>query len=122
MPVGSVRLHGLAELQRALKKLGSDEAKRIDVELREIGSLIAEDARQRFSAIDVGSASGFRARTKGFGRVVVEQQKRKRTGRRPDYGALQMTRALIPARSENVDRIVERIDHMLARLGGEGGF
>ena len=48
------------------------------------------------------SAAGFRSRVKGFGRVMVEQRRRKTTGLRGDYGALQMQQALIPARSEAI--------------------
>lgn len=118
----SVRLHGLKDLHRALKRYGSEVAKEIDDELRAGGEIIAADARARFAMIDVRSAAGFRSRTKGFGRVVVEQRLRRKTGLRRDFGALQMRRALIPARSAGFDTVVDHLDRMLGRLAGEEGF
>ena len=73
--------------------------------------------QQRFSSIDVRSAAGFRSRVKGFGRVMVEQRRRKTTGLRGDYGVLQMQRALLPSRAENEPRVVRSIDNMLETLG-----
>lgn len=118
----SVKVHGLKELQRALKRYGAEATREIDEALKDAGEDIRQRATMKMSMIDLGSALGFKAKTKGFGRVVVEQSKRKRTGLHPEFGALQMRRALIPARTEGFDTVVEKIDSLLGRLGGEEGF
>ena len=122
MATATVRVRGLRELQRDFKKMGGGLNKDIDRELREAGQIVADDARSRFSGISASSAAGFRPRTRGFGRVVVEQRKGRTTGRRGDYGALQMRRALLPALGAKQDEVVKALDQMLGRLGGENGF
>jgi len=119
---GTVVFKGGRELQRSLKRIGSEVARQMDAELRAGGEIVAELARNRFTMIDARSAAGFKSRTKGFGRVVVEQSRRRKTGLRPDFGKLQMRRALIPARSEGFDTVVRHLEGMLDRLGREEGF
>jgi hypothetical protein len=118
----SLKVKNLRQLHRALKNVDDDLKRELEQELRAAGDIVALDAQQRFSVIDVGSAAGIRSRVKGFGRVVVEQQRRKRTGERPDFGALQMRRALLPARAANEDRVLESVEGMLDRIGREAGF
>ena len=55
---------------------------------------------------DADSASGFRTRVRQRG-VSVEQSKKKHGGKRPDYGALQMRRALLPALDTKQEEVVE---------------
>lgn len=118
----SVKVKGLAELQRAFKRLESDVAKEIESELREAGKIVADDARRRLAPVSPYSAMGIRPRVRGFGRVEVEQSRRRTTGTRPDWGDLIMKRDLLPALSQNEEKIVQSIDRMLGRLGGEQGF
>lgn len=119
---GAVRVKGLKELHRDFRRMSKELSKDLDRELREAANIVAQDARARFDTYSPRSASGFRGRTKGFGRAIVEQRHRRTTGKRPDYGALQMRRALLPARASKHDEVVDRIDRMLGRLGGEYGF
>jgi hypothetical protein len=118
----TVRVRGLRELQRDFKKMGGGLNKDIDRELRQAGQIVADEARSRFAGISAASAAGFRPRTRGFGRVVVEQRKGRTTGLRGDYGALQMRRALLPALGAKQDEVVKALDQMLGHLGGENGF
>ena len=118
----TIRVRGLRELERGLKKMGSDLPKEIDRELKEAAQIVAEEARARFAGISPRSAAGFRPRIKGFGSVFVEQSRRRTTGTRGDYGALQMKRALLPALGSKQGEVIERLDRMLGRLGGEHGF
>ena len=121
MAGNTVRVQGLRELQRDLKRIGEkDLQKGIDTELRKVGMIVAEDARGRFGRYDVRSAAGFRPRTRGFGRVVVEQRRRKTTGQHPEFGSLQMRRALLPALAST--DVVRHLDEMLDRLGRNNGF
>lgn len=102
--------------------MSAELSKDIDRELKEAAGIVADEARSRFTSIDSRSASGFRPRTKGFGRAFVEQSRRRTTGKRPDYGALQMRRALLPALGSKQDEVIDRLDRMLGRLGGDYGF
>ena len=122
MAVQTVRVKGLRELQRALKNVDDDMRKEIDVALREAAQKVAEDARSKFAGIDARSASGFRPRIRGFGRVVVEQRLRRTTGQHPEFGSLQMRRALIPALGENQEHVIDTLDHLLDTLGRRNGF
>lgn len=118
--MAAVRLKGLARFQRDMKRLGDVELKKeIDDQLRAAAQLVADDARRRLQPINAYSAAGLRPRVRGFGRVVVEQSRRRTTGLRPDWGEKIMKRDLIPAVRQYEEEIVRRMDRMLAKLGGE---
>ena len=121
-PAAQVKIRGLRELHRALKRYDAELKLDLERELRDAGAIVAADARQRFSAIDARSAQGFKTKLRGFGRVVVQQQRRKTTGQHPEFGSLQMRRALIPSVASNEDRVINTIEGMLDRLGREKGF
>jgi len=118
----AVRVRGLRELQRDLRKAGSDLPREVNRELKDAAQLVADDARSRFSGIDSRSAAGMRPRVRGLGRVVVEQRRRRVTGLRPDYGALQMRRAFLPALSSKTGEVERHLERMLDRLADRNGF
>lgn len=121
MATAGVKVKGLSQLRRALKAYDADVSRDMDAELKEIAGMVADDARQRFSAINVRSATGFKPKLRGFGRVSVQQSRRSK-GLRPDYGALEMTRALIPAVWAKAPEVERRFEHMLDRLTTMHGF
>src|SRR3990170_2322475 len=94
----------------------------IDRELKEAAGLVAEEARSLFVRYDARSAAGFRPRTKGFGRALVEQRRRRTTGRHPEFGALQMRKALLPGLWHKANEVEHRLEEMIDRLGGRYGF
>ena len=118
----SLKVTGLRELHRALKNYDDDLKRELEDELRAAGELVTESSRARFVNTDARSAAGFKSKVKGFGRVVVQQSRRRTTGRRGDYGSLQMRRALIPAVAENEATVIRHMEGMLDRLGRENGF
>lgn len=113
----SVKVKGLRELHRALKNYNDDLKKDLERRLIEAGRIVQDQAFNLFSPIDARSAAGFRAKTRGFGRVVVQQQRRKTTGFHPEFGALQMRRGLIPAVSDSETKVMAEIENMLDELG-----
>jgi hypothetical protein len=117
-----VKIHGIKQLHSAFKQYDEKLKRELEAELLEAARIVASDAIQRFSTIDARSASGFRPRLRGFGRVVVEQRRRKTSGKRSDFGSLQMRRALIPAMGDNQARVIEHLDDMLDRIGRREGF
>ena len=92
----TLRVEGYTELLRALKH--ADRQQRLEVRhtLRDVGQIVQRDAAQRFSPINARSAAGYKVRVRQRG-VAVEQSIRKTTGAHPEWGSLQMRRALIPA-------------------------
>ena len=122
MAAETVRVKGLRELNAALHRIDRDLGKELDKGLLEAGMLIAQNARNRFGVYDQKSAMGFRPRMRGFGRLVVEQRYRKKTGQHPEFGSLQMQKALLPARREEEPMLIAGLEGMLDRLGRENGF
>lgn len=119
---GQVKVKGLREFHRALKNVNDGVKRELESELRAAGEIVASGARTRFVGVDARSAAGFKSRVKGFGRVVVEQSRRRTTGRRGDFGSLQMRRALLPSVAEHEPQVLRAVEGMLDRLGRENGF
>jgi hypothetical protein len=117
-----IKITNLRQFHRALKDYDEDLKRELEQELKDAGDIVRTEARRRFSAIDVRSAAGFRPRVRGFGRVVVEQSRRRTSGLRGDFGSLQMRRALIPAVADNQGRVLEAVESMLDRIGRQEGF
>lgn len=112
---GAVRVKGLRELNRALRKSSSEVKKGLRKELRQAAEIVAGEARRRFARIDARSAGGMRPRVRAGG-AVVEQRRRRVTGKRPDYGALQMREALVPALESKRDEVERHIEGTLDRI------
>lgn len=81
-------------------------------------------ATQLFMSTDARSASKYGVSVRRTGIVAVEQRLRRVTGKRGDYGALQMRRALIPAGEMEVDTaaemMAEAVERIAEKLGGTG--
>jgi len=117
-----LRTRGWNELRRDLRKVGGPALDRaVRDGMKRAAEPVVEAARAKegqWAGSKPGSI-GPRVVRRG---VFVTQRARKVTGRRPDFGALQMRDAFIPALEENereVERAVEReLDHLLdsARL------
>lgn len=96
-------------------------AKELRSELREAGDIVRDDAAPRFAGISPKSAAGYRTVVRARG-VAVEQRLGRTTGLRPDFGALQMRKALEPAVDAKQSEVIEQVDGMLDRLGRNMGF
>lgn len=107
-----VRVNGYREFVRAAKRTSRVAPKEIRDALRDVGEVVRVDAADRFATVDAGSAAGYRVRVRQRG-VAVEQSIRRTTGEHPEFGALQMREALIPAGEENSREIDERMQQAL---------
>src|ERR1051326_4782849 len=107
-----IRYEGLRELAQALHSVNRDLYDSVRGGLKEAGELIRADARGRFEKYNKASADGFETRVRmGAGAlVVVGQRLRKTTGLRPDFGALMMTKALLPARMDKLDQAAALVE------------
>lgn len=115
MAQNTVRVRGLKELQRSLKEADKETRKQVRAVLRESGEIVRAEAAKRFDNVDTGSAAGFKVRVRQRG-IAVEQSRRKTTGKRADYGHLQMTRALLPALDDKQDEVVDRFEKALDEI------
>lgn len=113
--VGKVRVEGLREFQRALQKADPELRKQVRATFREVGEIVRVDAAARFGRISADSAGGFRVRVRQKG-VAVEQSKRRVTGKRGDYGRLQMTTALLPALDSKQGRVVDAFEDAIDKV------
>jgi len=111
----SLRVHGLREFMRATAKADKETKKVVREKLREAGDVVREDAANRLARIDSYSASKLRTRAK-VGGVFVEQSLRKVTGLRPDYGQLQMRKALEPAVEAKAGEVEQRLEKAVDEL------
>ena len=111
----TIRVHGLREFQRAAARAGKESKTEVRDALRDAAEPVRRDAVRRFSPVDARSAAGYRVAVRQRG-VAVEQRLRKTTGRRPDYGSLQMRRALIPALQTNADTVEREVGKALDRI------
>jgi hypothetical protein len=112
---------GYLEADRAFRNLSSELSGEFRDEMRSAAEPIAASARSKLSRYRGASVQTIRPIATARG-VVVRQTARKVTGRRSDFGALQMTRALIPALNENENAVVQGLERALDRLTREDGF
>jgi hypothetical protein len=116
-----VKATGLRETYLVFQKLQRSVAGEIRDEFIKIAEPVAESARERLSRYRGASVTTIRPRASSRG-AFVTQVARKVTGRRPDFGALQMVKVMIPALEEHEDEIVSRADEALYRLTRANGF
>jgi hypothetical protein len=109
----TIKVKGLSELRRAFKSADEDFSRHLDVELKAIAAMVAAEARRLFMPFYAKTAEGFYPRLRGFGVVSVDQRRRKTTGLRPDYGALQMVEALLPAMVKMEAKVVAGLEALL---------
>ncbi len=111
----TLRLHGYTELLVALKDAPKKERKAVRDDLREAGKIVQADAVIRLGKLSADSAAGLKTIVRQRG-VSVEQTRRKVTGRRPDWGATQMNKVLIPALDEKRGEVERSLEETLDRL------
>ncbi len=111
----------MRELQRDFRKIDKGLAKEVRDGLREGGDIVRVEASSRFTRYDARSAAGYKTRVRQRG-VAVEQSIGRTTGKRPDFGRLQMDRALEPALEDKRDQVIDSVDKVLGRLAGDNGF
>jgi hypothetical protein len=111
----TLRVEGYRQLMQALQLADKGSRKAVRDELRQAGELVRSDAVALFAPVDARSAAGYRTRVRQTG-VVVEQSLRKTTGRHPEYGKLQMQRALLPSLQANEAATVREMEQALDRI------
>jgi hypothetical protein len=90
-------------------------------ELLLVGGEVRDDATRRFWRYSTASAAGFQERVRAGGLVRVEQALRKTTGKRPDFGALMVTHAMLPARDAKLEGAVAGLEGRIAAIVASHG-
>lgn len=112
----AVRVRGLRSLLRATDAAGKDTKRLVRDELRKAAEPVRAEAAARFAPYDARSATRYGISVRRVGTVAVEQRLRRTTGQHPEFGALQMRKALVPALESNEDKVVDALDEALERL------
>jgi hypothetical protein len=99
----TVKVSGLREVQRAFRRMSGTLRPELRAALRKAADPVARDARgkEKWQGASIATI-GPKVTLTG---ASVTQRARKVTGARPDYGALQMRQAFIPALEENAAEI-----------------
>lgn len=106
------RLSGYTELLVALRALPKAQQTTLRAAFRAIGQLVASEGQsllERLLPDPAKTAGGLKPYVRLRG-VEVDQTLRKTTGLRPDWGATQMRRGLLPAAETKTPEIVAGID------------
>jgi len=113
MPKGAVdatiKVHGLKEWQRDVRKAEKDTQKQTREGLKKAGEPVRDEWRRTFSPVHAFSASKLRIRV-GVNGVFVDQPLRKTTGDHPEFARLQQRygEAALDAKANEAERILER--------------
>lgn len=108
-------VRGYSEFMRAMQLADKQSRKALRDELRRTGERVRVDAGARFARYSARTAAGYRTRVRQRG-IAVEQSLRRTTGLRGDFGALQMRRALLPARDDNLDTLERDLEAAMDRI------
>jgi hypothetical protein len=108
---------------RGLKEADTRTRREVRAEIRHAGESVRADAGALFTAhearkgrplspSDARTAAGYRTIVRARG-VAVEQKLRRTTGKHPEFGKMQMRRALVPALEENEDKTYRALESAL---------
>ena len=112
-------MEGLRELRAASKKAEGD-LKNFRGRMKWIAEPVAEDAVSRGSRF--AGIGPIKPRLHGARGVDVEQTKGKVTGKRGDFGALQMRTVLEPALDARQGEVVDRFETVVDEITRRAGF
>jgi hypothetical protein len=117
----TLRISGLREVQRAFAKMAITTEVGLRAELLKVAEPVAATAREKISRYPGASIGTIGPRASVTG-VFVTQRARKVSGRRGDFGALQMTVGFMPALEEHEEDIVEAAEQALDIITAANGF
>lgn len=119
-PIG-LQVRGLRETQRAFRKLQLEVGKELRDELRALAEPVAATARNLLSVYPGASVSTIGPKVTLAG-ANVTQRALKVTGKRGDFGSLQMRRVMIPALETHEPEIEAGAARAFDALVLEAGF
>lgn len=105
-----VRVLGLREFLQAVAKADWKTKHLAREPLRKAAEPVRDEAKRLFSKYSTYSASKYGITVRSTGVIEVAQRLRKVTGEHPEWGALQMRDALIPALEDKSEEVVSRLE------------
>jgi hypothetical protein len=111
----TLAVRGYRDLMRGLQTADREQKRKTRAVFRHVGDTVRTDASSRFAPVDARSAAGYRTRVRQRG-IAVEQSIPRSTGLHPEYGALQMREALLPALMTNQDELERGIERALDQV------
>jgi hypothetical protein len=111
----TIVVKGYKEFLRASKNAGTATNREVRATFREVGEIVRQDAAQRLTKYSTVSAAGLKVRVRQRG-VAVEQSLRKTTGAHPQYGGLQMRKALLPALAKEEPLVEAKFEEALDKV------
>lgn len=119
--MSAIRVDGTREVMRAFRAVDKSLAREFGNDLKAAAAPVVEGSKQKVTRFRGVSLRTIRAKRSGPN-VFVEQSARKVTGKRGDFGALQMRVGLIPALDENTDEVFAAVEKTLDRYANSAGF
>jgi hypothetical protein len=134
-----IRYTGLREVARALKEIDVGTLTELKHDLELAGNVVRDEASDLFTqrmlarprspasaASITRTAQGFQTRVRVLSQsgalLSVEQRLRKKTGRRAQYGALQVRYGLYPGRERKLGEVVTIVEEGAVKLLRQHGF
>lgn len=115
-----VTIEGWRDVDRALRKVDRDKSAAFREEFAKAGEHVAEAFQRKIVRYAGARMDTVRSKALAKG-VFVVQNANKVTGKRGDFGALQM-RHLIAAREENIDKTIDALEDAMDRVIARAGF
>lgn len=112
-----IEVNGMTELVRAFRNLPKELKRELQKEIRKVAQPAADRARvlARGMQLSKKTISGIRPGSR-LGMAVVRQSRKKSTGKRADFGPLQMGRVLEPAAEQTMPEAAAQLEVMLDRI------
>lgn len=117
----TIKVHGLKELIRDLNRAERSIGKELQAALKDAAEPVLGDARGFAARWGPRTVSGL-ALSSTQGGVAVRQRRGRTTGKRPDFGRLQMQQALLPALERHQADVFRAAEAALDRVLRESGF
>ena len=108
----TVRVTGVRELIRAADAADKATKKQVRDRLRKAAEPVRAESASRLARYDTKSAARLGISVRASGSVSVEQRLRRTTGRRPNFGSLQMA-LLADALGRNEPHVVRELEQAL---------
>lgn len=121
MASATIKVYGAKEVSAAFRKVDKNLAKEFGNDLKKAAEPVAVTARAKVTRYRGAKVSTIKTRRSGP-RVFVEQGARKVTGKRGDFGALQMRTVLEPALDERADEVFDQVEEVLNKYARSAGF
>lgn len=121
MASGAIHVTGYREVIAALGRVSNESRPVLIGALKEAAWPVASDSKSRLKRYQGISLQTITPRVSTRG-VFVTQRAKKVTGRRGDFGALQMTKGLMPALEDNREETYLGVELAFAALIKKEGF